>query len=199
MKYYFLSWKNSSKRGPVAYNSAKVGTSVDTMKKIVNDTVLYFDFDIKDVLETKTGLVVNNPMASHQYEWLDYMPNDLAWPLMSEKMKSIVESSLIEKDYISWISTNVILFEVQRKYYVLKFTKKLDVLDIENTIFVRGTDAIIRPAFSREKIAKYSIFGEPLSQDLWRITHGLYVSETLKKSLQKEKCTGLDFSNTIVE
>jgi hypothetical protein len=118
---------------------------------------------------------------------------------MSEKMKYFVEQSLIEKDYFSWISTNVNLFDERRKYYVLKFTRKIDVLDFKKTMFVTGTDAIIRPAFSRNKILKYSIFNKPASDELWRITSGLYVSETLKKILQKEKCTGLDFSEAIVE
>lgn len=43
-----------------------------------------------------------------------------------------------------------------------------------------------------------SIFSKPSSYDLWKITSGLYVSDTLRKAIQKAKLTGMDFEKTSV-
>jgi len=196
LKYYFLSWKHVGNRHKVVYSDVKIESMSEVIKRLTDTFVLYFDFNVKDSLETKNGLIVNDLLFSPKHEWLDYLPNNLAWPLMSEKMKSIIIESLIDHDYIDWISTNVKFDNEQRTYYILKFKKKTDVLDFQKTMFVANTTVIIKPVFSEKKVSNYSIFIAPAEYDHWQINSGLYVSEHLKRNLQKAKCTGMEFSQT---
>jgi hypothetical protein len=85
-----------------------------------------------------------------------------------------------------------------KKYYVLRFNKTLDVLNLEKTLFVKGTDHIIKPVFSLLKINLLNIFCKPSSYNLWKISSGLYVSEKLKKDIQINDVTGVVFEKTSV-
>jgi len=199
MKCYFLSWKNKGKIGYVAYSKIKVGPSYEVIKTVVDASVLYFDLTIKEVIETKKGLIVNDSFDTSADIWLDYIPNSLAWPLMSEKLKNIIDNNITGEEGISWISANVECGSESKKYYILKFTKKPDVLNLDKTLFVAGTDSIIKPVFAQDKILNLAIFSKPAYADHWKIPHGLYVSEHLKKAMQKEKLTGLEFSQAKVE
>lgn len=62
---------------------------------------------------------------------------------------------------------------------------------MQRTLFVSGTNHIIKPFFSKKKISNYSLFHKP--GNFWEITSALYVSEAVKKDIEKEKLTGLDF------
>ena len=60
-------------------------------------------------------------------------------------------------------------------------------------MYVKGTDHIIRPHFSLEKIKDLTIFHKPDSHDFWRIPTGLYINDTLRKGIIKEKLVGIGF------
>src|SRR5690606_17983105 len=140
----------------------------------------------------------SNDLSDLKEIWLDYQPNSLAWPLMSERLKSVIEANLTRNEQIDWIECKVKNGNEERLYFILRFNKMLDVLDMQKTMFVQGTDHIIRPVFASSKISSYSIFSKPSSHDLWKITSGLYVSDALKKAIQKAKLTGIDFEKTTV-
>jgi len=199
MKCYFLSWKHKGNVGYVAYTNIKAPLDHELIEIIADSSILYFDFTIKEVTETRKGLIVNDRFDTSANIWLDYIPNSLAWPLMSEKMKNLIDNNANKEDEISWISTNVSSGNEVRRYYILKFNKRPDVLDVEETLFVKGTDVIIKPVFSSSKILNLSIFTKSGYGNLWKITSSLFVSEKLKKAIQKEKLTGLEFSETRVK
>ena len=113
-------------------------------------------------------------------------------------MKFIFEKNLTGNEGIDWISVIVKRYDDKRIYFIPRFAEMLDVLDIQKTLFIQGTDMVIRPVFSLSKISKYSVFHQPSSHNLWKITSEIYVSGTLKKSIQKEKLTGLEFEKTSV-
>jgi hypothetical protein len=196
-KYYFLSWKNSAQTASAIYNSEDQ-VAHELIPKLKGKNSLPFNFILKRIKEGKNKIIIDNNLEELEEIWLDYLPNGFAWPLMSEKLKSVIQINLMKNEHIDWIECKVNNGNEERLYYVLRFNKMLDVLDIEETSFVSGTDVIIRPVFSFSKINGYTIFTLPSSHDLWRIPSGFYVSEKLKKEMQKEKLTGLDFSKVPV-
>lgn len=195
--YFSLSGKNSSK---VASAFAPEGTKlahllISDLEGINN---LPFDLGLVKLSVGKNGLIESNDLSDLKEIWLDYQPNSLAWPLMSEKLKSIIEDNLTGNEQIDWIECKVKNGNEERPYFILRFNKMLNVLDMQKTMFVQGTDHIIKPVFASSKISAYSIFSKPSSNDLWKITSGLYVSDILKKAIQKAKLTGVDFERTSI-
>lgn len=73
-----------------------------------------------------------------------------------------------------------------------RFSRKLDVLDENRTTYADGTDFIVMPVFSLDKISEYSLFHNP--GDFWQITLGMYINEDLMNAMKKEKLTGVGFS-----
>lgn len=56
----------------------------------------------------KNGLIESNDLSDLKEIWLDYQQNSLAWPLMSERLKSIIEANLKQNEQIDWIECKVI-------------------------------------------------------------------------------------------
>jgi hypothetical protein len=195
--YYFLSWKHSPELASAIY-AIEDQVAYELIPELNGKNDLPFEFQLKRVKETKDGVITDENLSVLNEVWLDYQPNSLAWPLMSERLKSIIEVNLTGNEQIDWIECKVQNRSEERTYYILRFNKMLDVLDMQKTMFVQGTDHIIRPVFASSKICSYSIFSKPSSHDLWKITSGLYVSDALKKSIQKAKLSGMDFEKTSV-
>ena len=197
-KYYLLSWKNGKE--PLASAYAPKGTKLaqDLISALNGINQLSFELCLVKVDVGKNGLIESSDLSDLKEIWLDYQPNSLAWPLMSERLKSVIEANLTGKEHIDWIACNVRNKKEVRPYFILRFNKMLDVLDMQKTTFVQGTGHIIRPVFSSSKVSVYNVFTKPSSNDLWKITSGLYVSEGMKKTLQRAKFTGMDFENTSV-
>lgn len=197
-KYFLLSWKNGKE--PLANAYAPKGTKLaqDLISELNGLNKLSFELSLVKLDVGENGLTESNDLSDLKEIWLDYQPNSLAWPLMSERLKSVIEANLTGNEQIDWIVCNVKSTNEGRPYFILRFNKMLDVLDMQETMFVQGTDHIIRPVFTSLKIRGYSVFSKPSSHDLWKITSGLYVSDTLKKAIQKAKLTGMDFEKTSV-
>jgi len=197
-KYYLLSWKDGKE--PLASAFAPKGIKADheLIKELNGRTSLPFELSLVKLDVGKNGLIESKDLTDMKDIWLDYQPNSLAWPLMSERLKSLIEANLKGNEQVDWITCKVKNGNEERPYFILRFNKILDVLDMQKTMFVQGTDHIIRPVFATSKISSYNIFSKPSSHDLWKITSGLYVSESLKKAIQKEKITGFDFEKVTV-
>jgi hypothetical protein len=150
-----------------------------------------FAFELRKITETKNGIVESADLTGLRETWLDLQPNSLAWPMMSARMRELIEGHLTGNEGVDWIKCKVHGEGEIRTYYILRFTKKLNVLDKKKTHYVPGTDLVIKPVFSLAKIDKYSIFHNELSRNFWKITPSLYVCELLKKAMQKEKLTGV--------
>jgi hypothetical protein len=195
--YYLLSWKHTPELASAIY-AIENQVAHELIPELNGKNYLPFDFQLKRVKETKDGLITDSDLSALSKVWLDYQPNSLAWPLISENLKSLIEANLTGNEQIDWIECKVKNENEERPYFILRFNKMLDVLDMQKTMFVQGTDHIIRPVFASSKISAYSIFSKPSSHDLWKITSGLYVSDALKKAIQKAKLTGMDFEKTSV-
>jgi len=197
MNYYFFNCIDNT---PIASAYAPEGTLLpnDLIPIIEKRKEVPFEFMLVKLTLTKDGLVRSSDLSGLKDIWLDYLPNSLAWPIFSEKLKNIVAENLNSNECIDWIPAKVNGAEEQRRYFIPSFTRMLDVLDSQKTIYIRGTDRIIRPCFSFEKIKNYNFFHKPAHFNLWKITSGLYVSEKMKKAIQKEKITGVTFEKTMV-
>lgn len=194
-KYFFLTGKVKANTA-FAYTAGDTPLSHEILPGVIKKSELPFDLFLKKISIASDGLHVSSDLSGIKNLWLDYQPNNLAWPLMSENMKDVVSRHLTGNEGLSWIKARVFFENMYKLYFIPKFQMKLDVLDENNTLFVPGTDHVIKPVFSLDKIRKYSIFFAP--DEFWEITSNLYVSEALKIALQREKILGVDFERASV-
>ncbi|MCB9235035.1 MAG: hypothetical protein H6581_25500 [Bacteroidia bacterium] len=197
-KYYLISWKEG--KDPVASAFAPKGSKSGNELILALNGINKVPFELKMVKVDvgKSGIIVTDDLSGLKEIWLDYQPNNLAWPLMSEKLKAVIESNLSGLEQLDWIECRLNGVNEDRTYFIPRFNILLDVLDRQKTMFVFGTDHIIKPVFEGSKIRSYSIFPKPLSHDLWKITPGLYVSDALKQTMQKAKISGMVFEKVSV-
>jgi hypothetical protein len=174
--YYLLTWKKDKEEN-IADTNAKTPIAHELISSVIRKKSLGFDLVIKDG------------------QFLDYQPNSLAWPIISEKLKKILEAEGQAK-HISFIPIKIYNEKEFRRYYILIFDKKLDVINESETLFVPGTDHIIKPVFSAEKIQCLKIFHKPTL--FWSITPEIYIDAAMKKTLQSEGISGIDFEKASV-
>jgi hypothetical protein len=197
--YYLLGGKNHSPAASAfAPKEIRQKDEVGLIKTLEAVQELPFTFTLIKLSITRKGLVESSDLTGIKTIWLDYQPNSQAWPLFSERMKGVIEEYLTGKEKVSWISAIISGNGEIRTYFIPRFNQALDVLDINNTSFVPGTDHIIQPVFSYNKIKNYSVIHDPALANLWKITSGFYVNEKIKKAITKESLTGVVFERTAV-
>ena len=124
-------------------------------------------------------------------EWHDYMYNQYAFFMVSERLKNFLEERRTEDDSFEWINVKVRHEDIVKDYYIIVFPKLLDVVDKKNTsYYLEGTTILIQ-CFAYEKIEKFSVF--PLNNDSPCFPSLLYTTEKIKKEIQKEKFSNLKF------
>ncbi|ASU32165.1 hypothetical protein MuYL_0262 [Mucilaginibacter xinganensis] len=198
MNHYYLISSKEQRQVASAFAPQRTKLNHELIQDLNGVSKMPFELYLVKLSVGKNGLIESDDLTGLNEIWLDYLPNSLAWPFFSDKLKDVVDKSLTGKEGIDWITAKVNGNGEQKEYYIPRFEKMLDVLDMEKTMFVENTDAIIRPFFSLLKINHFAIFHIPQSHDLWKITSGLYINEVLKKAIQKEKLTGVSFEKTRV-
>lgn len=161
--------------------------------QLIEENGMYFlpvNFVLKRLSVDENGLNVSSNLTGIQNLWPDNLNNDMAWPLFSERLKSIIATTLTGKEQLKWLVCSVVLNEESRKYYLPIFHSKFDILDETRCIY-DDYGCIIKYVYSSLKVQPYSIFPEPDYNNWWEISPVLYVSEVLKKAIQKAKLTGL--------
>jgi len=190
--YYSIGGKNYSQVARAnAPQEVEISTIVIRELKGVNE--LPFELTLIKSTITKNGLLESADLDGIKDIWLDYMPNSLAFPMFSERMREIIDHNLTGNENIDWITAKINGNNEDRTYYILRFNKVLDVLNYDKTSFIEDTDYVIIPTFELAKIHNYSIFHIPSSDHLCSITTQIYINETLKNQLQKGKLIGLNF------
>jgi hypothetical protein len=195
--YYFLTIKDYPE---VASAFAPDDTKLahELIPELVDADKLPFELRLVKLSVGKNELIKSNDLSGLDKTWLDLQPNSLAWHLMSEKLMNLIKNNLTGKEYLDWIPATINNGDEKRIYYIPRFERKLDVLDEKNTMYVKGTDHIIRPHFSLKKIKDLAFFHTPDSYNLWKIPTGLYINETLRKGIIKEKLVGIGFEKVRV-
>jgi hypothetical protein len=169
MQYFYLSWLD---RDDVKVARAPKGTlSFELAEKMRGKDELPF------VLELDEDAIL-----------LDYLPNTIAWPLMSERLRRIISDVLTEGQEISWIKARVQYGQNEVLYWIPRFTKQIDVLDRSKTIFA-GAKFVVKAHLSLSKVAKYNFFPLP---DL-AFTSRNIVSELIRTKIENAALTGINF------
>ena len=195
--YYFLTIKDFPEVSS-AFAPNKTKLAHELIQELESTDDLPFEFELVKLSVGQNGVIKSSDLSSLDNVWLDFQPNSLAWPLMSERFKNLISDNLTGNECINWITAKINSNGESQIYYIPRFKKMLDVLDIDQTLFVKGTHYIIRPHFSFDKIKEFSVFHKPDSHDLWKITSELYINEKLKKEIVKEKLIGPAFEKVRV-
>ena len=198
MNNYFLLSGVDSKEGSSALTPKGLASDRELINELEGKDQLPFSLTLVKTTVGKNGIIVDPDLTGLKLIWSDYLTNNQAWPLMSQKMKDLISDHLTGHEGIDWIKCNVTDGIETRRYFVLRFNKMLDVLDEKQTTYVPGTDSIIRPVFSLDKIRQYSVFTRPSSYNHWKITSSIYVNEGIRHAAKKSKLTELGFEKVKV-
>lgn len=197
-KYYCVYWRDNPEIASACYEGENQ-FDYELISRLEGKNEMLLDFNLRRIKEGKDGLTIDDNTVIVKDVWLDYQPNSLVWPIMSEKFKSIIEASLKGNEQIDWITCNLRNLSETREYYILRFNKQMDVLDKKKTLFMdERKESVIKPVFSFSKIKDYSLFVCPSSYNFWKIPSSFHVNEEIKKKIQKEKLTGIEFEKAII-
>ncbi len=189
--YYQISSKIKRSHA-IAISNSETKLSYDPAIEVVQQGHIFFDFVLKKYTPvTKTQGEYSDDLSDLDTLWLDYLPNNLMFPLMSERMKEIINSCLKGNEGITWLPVMVKSDFEQKLYFVPKFERKLNVLNSQKTKYVKNTDLIIMPVFSFLEIAKYALFSN--SGDDFNIPRIIYTNGAVKRKIIKEKLIGVYF------
>ena len=123
----------------------------------------------------------------------DYQANDLGVPLMSIKLKNILESSVCEKHVWkpSFVEDGI---SISYEYFIPQFLGGIDVICREKSKIVNGPigEVIIKACLVENKIGDLEFFHLPNS------SIRLIVSDRLKAKIEEGNLTGIDFSTVPV-
>lgn len=189
MEYYKL--EGPVKQGTAFANATIPIVSGDENELVAGKKELPFGMKLVKMALIKGQVVKSDDVSNVEILWTDYQPNEFAWPLMSDRMATVVRAHLTGHEGIDWISSPVSAKGELRQYWVPRFSRLLDTLDLERTT---RTDSgmTIRPWFSLEKIKDLAMFqGRP---EFWEITSSLVVNEPLMKAIKRAKLSGVSFS-----
>ena len=120
-------------------------------------------------------------------EFPDLVPVINNFRLCSEKLKKIIDGCTSTEDGLQWLDTYVIKGDEKVKYYILHFCKVYDIANLENSKLTRKGDIIV-PAFNKNACDKLNIFTLSGWLNAW------FVKENVKKEIEKNKCTNIEFT-----
>lgn len=195
-KQFYLLFPKEERELASAFTSEVDKLPHELIEYVGGLDLLPFEFRLKRISASKNGISYSNDLTSLKTVWSDYLPNNLAWPIFSLRVKEIINENLSGNEGLEWIKAKINYNNHKKEYYVPRFKFELDVLDTEKTKFVPGTNQIIKPIYSNSKLKKLSVFHEPSS--IWQVGLGFYVSEKIKNSLEQDNLTGMTFEEVIV-
>lgn len=185
--------------------TAKEGSSKDfSMAKLADESIIS-PLEVDDFIKqnrrfpcnlflaqmriTNRGIIQSNNIP--EKEFFDYQYNQFAYYLLSERLKNCIEENKGSKDFFSWIKVPVSSESETRDYYIPIFESIPDVLDLELTTRVPANNAVLVPCFASEKLEGHNFF--PKESSFGVLPRGIYVSESMKKILQKQKFDNIKF------
>ncbi len=109
--------------------------------------------------------------------------------MVSVDMMNLLQSLIGVNDDLEFLPVRVVSKEYGDKiYYIMHFKRVFDVIDKERTVYLPGTETIIKPWVDYEKVKDLEIFNSrPLINDV-------IVSARIRKEIRKNKLDdGLEF------
>lgn len=165
-----------------------------TNKVIENYCHVVLQFELVKLTKNRNGISVGTDLSEVDSLWNDYLLNQFAWPIFSEKLKNLISENLRQHQIIKWIQCEIKHNEEIKNYYIPIYQYEDNVLDTNNTIFVGNTNLIIVPAFKSEVIDKLDFFkypGETIMEP------DFYISDILKRKFDKAGITGIRYDKNV--
>ena len=109
--------------------------------------------------------------------------------MVNQALKDLLQSYVTSANDIEFLPVKAISKEYGNQiYYIMHFKKIFDVIDPQNTLYVEGTDTILKLRLDYNKVKSLNVFNsQPVINDI-------IVSDEVRKSMQKNKLDfGLEF------
>lgn len=111
-----------------------------------------------------------------------FMTCDSGANMINEELKNLLTSYIDDSTDIEFLPIKAVSKEYgDRVYYIVHFTKIYDVIDEKNTIYVPGTNAILKLRLDSNKVKGLKIFNSQPG------TNNIIVSEDVYRSIKKAK------------
>ena len=202
IKCYSLSVKEMS--SGYAKLPDDVGFPLDRniIEKISVTGEMPYEFTLKRVSFSKGDCLLTDDVEKEKYIWTDCQMGDFL--LFSQKLKDIISNHLTGNERFKWVSCKVHYREEVRIYYTPVFTEKIDVWNMEYTVFSEWTDSenfdVLKPVFSQRKIESLGLFcGRYSCYSFWKMPGIVYIKEDTKKEIVKAKLLGVELSQAPVD
>lgn len=161
-----------------------------------------YEFTLKRVSFSKGDCLLTDDVEKEKYIWTDCQMGDFL--LFSQKLKDIISNHLTGNERFKWVSCKVHYKEEVRIYYTPVFTEKVDVWNMEYTVFSEWTDSenfdVLKPVFSQRKIESLGLFCGGYSRfSFWKKPIIVYIKEDTKKEIVKAKLLGVELSQSPVD
>ena len=115
----------------------------------------------------------------------DYIADDLGVPLFSEQVRNIIDELMTGEEGIEWYEVSVVQSRNQYRYFAPKFTRTLDILNEDSSLYGVNKSILIKAVLSAEKIKKYSIVPIVGSSEAFFFPTRIAISDRVKKALKK--------------
>ena len=175
-----------------AATSKEIDSTKELYSMVDKDNTFLYTLTLKKIRATKKGIEYSDDISQFSDPWLDMIMNDFSIPLFSKNLKNYIDKNIKDIDYQRWINIEISGNNCVRTYYVPKFIKKLDVLNIEKCTLNEEDGSIIVPCFSYAKIQKYVLFQEFDGEEYqWRVPSSVIISDETRRKLIENKFTGI--------
>lgn len=124
----------------------------------------------------------------------DYIADDLGVPLFSEQVRNIIDELMTGEEGIEWYEVSLVQSRNQYRYFAPKFTRTLDILNEDSSLYGVNKSILIKAVLSTEKIKKYSIVPIVGSSEAFFFPTRIAISDRVKKALKKARVSGICFS-----
>lgn len=134
-KYWFLHIKDNNNR------------MIGIAKSPGNKTLVDWTNDITSLKRIPFSFSVNRNKHLE-----DYLSDDLGIPLMSKKLKDVIDKHLSGNENLIWYDAIINYGNEKIIYYAPKFESNLDVLKYEKSLFNKSTGSLIKANLSILKL-----------------------------------------------
>ena len=124
----------------------------------------------------------------------DYIADDLGVPLFSEQVRNIIDELMTGEEGVEWYEVPVVQSRNQYRYFAPKFTRALEVLNEDSSLYGVNKSILIKAVLSTEKVKKYSIVPIVGSSEAFFFPTRIAISDTVKRALKKARVSGISFS-----
>jgi hypothetical protein len=144
----------------------------------------------RDFDELNEGLIPENWQTPYfnlaEGGFADFQANDLDWILCSKKLQKIIKQNASAVDKLVWLDSKITLDGETRNYSILHFPFRPDVLSKEKSLILEN-GFVVKPTLERKKVCGHNVFSYPSGE------FSLIVSEKVKRAIESENCTGIEF------